>query len=168
MEHLNHYTKSKAFFINSIKNLKNIKYINLQLEHLYGPFDSELKFIPSIINKIKSNQKIIDLTNGKQKRDFVYVEDVLTLIEKILINQSKVNFGVTSYNVGTGKTISIEGFLKKIKKTLKSSSQLKFGQLENIKGDFHTSKANISKLEEEFNWTPKFTFEQGIKEILKK
>ena len=140
----------------------------MQLEHLYGPFDSESKFIPSIINKIKSNQKTIDLTSGKQKRDFVYVEDVLTLIEKILMNQSKVNFGVSSYNVGTGKTISIEEFLKKIKKTLKSSSQLKFGKLENLKGDFHTSKANISKLQEEFNWTPKFTFEQGIKEILKK
>jgi len=168
MEYLNHYTKSKSFFINSIKNLKNIKYINLQLEHLYGPFDSESKFIPSIINKIKSNQKTIDLTSGKQKRDFVYVEDVLTLIEKILMNQSKVNFGVSSYNVGTGKTISIEEFLKKIKKTLKSSSQLKFGKLENLKGDFHTSKANISKLQEDFNWTPKFTFEQGINEILKK
>jgi nucleoside-diphosphate-sugar epimerase len=80
------YALTKRQFQEWLYLRKNeIKVMNIQLEHFYGPGASTSNFITLMINKLKNNEPEIDLTLGEQKRNFVYIDDVvnayLTLIE---------------------------------------------------------------------------------------
>jgi CDP-paratose synthetase len=47
---------------------KNIKVINMAMEHIYGEGASEANFVTFIIKKLLKNEKEIMLTEGEQKR----------------------------------------------------------------------------------------------------
>ena len=50
--------------------------INIGLEHFYGPNDDDSKFVSYIIHNLLNEVEKIDLTKGKQKRYFIYIDDV--------------------------------------------------------------------------------------------
>lgn len=60
---------------------KQTKMINIKIEHMYGALDDENKFIYWLINKLKQNVEKIDLTSGVQKRDFIYIDDIVSAYE---------------------------------------------------------------------------------------
>ncbi|MDR1896758.1 MAG: NAD-dependent epimerase/dehydratase family protein, partial [Prevotellaceae bacterium] len=49
-----------------------IKTINMQLEHFYGPGCNNSNFVTAMIERLKNNEASIDLTEGEQQRDFIY------------------------------------------------------------------------------------------------
>ena len=61
------------------------------------------KFIPVIINSILKNKKIPIYGNGKQKRDFVYVEDAIEAV--LLLMETDFSGPI---NLGSGKSISVK------------------------------------------------------------
>ncbi|MDD2870853.1 MAG: NAD-dependent epimerase/dehydratase family protein [Candidatus Gracilibacteria bacterium] len=151
---INYYVISKKQFLEygrkiSIEN--NLNFVNIKLEHIYGPGDDKSKFIGMIINKILNNENFIDLTLGEQKRDFIYIDDVINMLIIIIINNK--NNGFKEYEVGTGNTIEIKELVKKIKKILKSNIKLNFGKLEYRKGEQMLSCAKLDKIFKDFKFT---------------
>ena len=61
----------------------SINFINCIIHHMYGPNDGKDKFIPTMIRKMKNNEKIINLTKGNQKKILymylMYQEQLLKL-----------------------------------------------------------------------------------------
>ena len=62
-------------------------FINMRLEHFYGPGDADSKFTAHVMNSCLRNVPELKLTLGEQRRDFFYIEDVvsayLIILEKI-------------------------------------------------------------------------------------
>jgi nucleoside-diphosphate-sugar epimerase len=56
---------------------KKITFWNLRLEHFYGAGDDPTKFTAQIIDSCLSNEPEIQLTLGEQRRDFIYIDDVV-------------------------------------------------------------------------------------------
>jgi Nucleoside-diphosphate-sugar epimerases len=137
-------------------------FVNVIPEYMYGAFDDMTKFLPFVINKCVSDAKKLDLTNGGQKRDFIYVEDIACAYEKIARNKHK---GFTEYQIGTGKTKSLKNAVLTISKLTKSSTKLNFGAIPYRKDDKMFSKANIKNILS-LGWKPKYSFEDGIKKII--
>lgn len=85
----------------------------------FGPNQDKEKFIPVIINNILNNKKIPIYGNGKQKREWIYVDDFIDSIDFIISkNLFKENFvigsGIRFENKMLVKKI-IEIFKKKLK-----------------------------------------------------
>jgi nucleoside-diphosphate-sugar epimerase len=150
--YMQEYISTKRIFKDFTKSLSRIKIINMQLEHVYGENDSKDKFIPYIIEKMILNENNIELTEGSQKRDFIYVEDV---VEAYLIALKNIyNFNqFTEFEVGSGNSISIKDFLNGIHEYLCSESNLLFGALPNRVNEIMDSKANNKSLLE-LGWMP--------------
>ncbi|MDP2090208.1 MAG: NAD-dependent epimerase/dehydratase family protein [Candidatus Gracilibacteria bacterium] len=147
---INYYVISKKQLLEYGKKFSDdtdLNFINIKLEHIFGPGDDESKFVGMIINKIKNNENYIDLTFGEQKRDFIYIDDVINML-LILINLNiNINInGFQEYEIGTGNTIEIKELVKKIKKILKSKIQLNFGKIEYRKGEQMISFAKLNKV----------------------
>ena len=62
----------------------------------FGPNQNNEKFIPVILYSILNNKKIPVYGDGKQRRDWIYVEDNINGILKVATH-GKINH---SYNVG--------------------------------------------------------------------
>lgn len=166
--YLETYTMSKRHFKEwgqyCAKN-KKIGFCNLQLFHLYGEGDNSKKFVPTMIaNCLKGGE--INLTDGVQKRDFIYISDVVSAVKIILIAEASREPGYRHYDIGTGNSISIRDFVEKVKFVCGSNVRLNFGALPNRKGEFTNSFADTTALHK-LGWVPKVTIEMGIKSMVK-
>ncbi|RTY83457.1 NAD-dependent epimerase/dehydratase family protein [Flavobacterium sp. LS1P28] len=162
--YLKEYIMSKNIFTDYLKSLSGIQVFNLQLEHIYGEFDSKTKFITSVMGKILVNEKSIKLTEGSQKRDFIYVLDVVDAYLVVLANKQVLG-QYTEFEVGTGSSISVKDFVSKIHQIMDSKSDLLFGALVGRINEIKDSKANNLNLCK-LGWKPKFTYETAIKRIV--
>ena len=162
------YTSSKKNLSDHLKSISKARVLNLQLEHMYGPFDSESKFIPQIAKHIYENNKEIKLTKGTQKRDFIFVKDVCDLTLEILEKFNYFDFGFSTIEVGNGKSIEVKEFIEKMKYIFKNDiTKLRFGtHPENI-NEIKESKANLDLIPSFMSWKPKTSISEGIIEILK-
>ena len=92
--------------------------------------------------------------NGTQKRDFLYVTDVVRAFYKACI----IDKSGEIYNLGAGNPQSINYLVK-----------LLGGAVKNIPsrpGEPKVTWANISKIVNDLKWKPKVSFEEGVEKIL--
>tara|TARA_A100001011_G_scaffold363304_1_gene413107 strand:- start:1310 stop:2302 length:993 start_codon:yes stop_codon:yes gene_type:complete len=93
--------------------------------------------------------------DGNQKRDFTYISDVIEAFYKAI--KIKKNFQI--FNLGTGKPIAV----KEIAKLLDCKSV----NIPKRPGEPDMTCANINKIRNELNWSPKISIKHGVKNILK-
>ena len=98
--------------------------------------------------------------DGKQFRDFVYVEDVANA--NIMSMDSNVNHEF--FNVGTSTSITILDLAKNIIKSAGLSIEPTFGPA--LKGDVQKTIANIDLIKEKIGWTPTVMLQEWIDKII--
>lgn len=164
--YLNHYARSKKIFKDLLLDFsKSLNVASLQLEHVYGENDSNRKFFTGLLEKLLSDSKEVDLTSGSQKRDFIYVDDVVDAFLKILENRSTLN-GFNEFEVGTGSSVSVREFVEEIARISGSHSKLLFGKIPTRLNEIEGSVANITPLAA-LGWKSNFPIEKAIKKIIK-
>lgn len=142
-----------------------IKVINFQLEHFYGPGCSNTNFIIAMANRLRNNEKVIDLTLGEQMRDFIYFEDVIDAFEMVLMNIKNISESFKQYKVGSGELISIKEIVMKMKQLLGSESVLNFGAISYRFNELEVSSTDISELTK-LGWKPKYKINDGLKKTV--
>jgi len=162
--YLREYIMSKKILTDHLKSLSDLQVFNLQLEHIYGELDSETKFFTSVMKRMLVNEKVIELTEGNQKRDFIYVLDVVDAYIAVLTNTKALGQYV-DFEVGTGNSLSVMDLVLKIHQITESKSELLFGALTGKINEIQDSKANNLSLRK-IGWNPKFTVETAIKRIV--
>lgn len=111
--------------------------------NLFGKYQTKDKFIPYILEKLKTNEEILT-TFGEQKRDFIYIEDFIDIIQKLLEKSSLIRGEVI--NVGSGISISLKDIILYLKEKLNSTSEIKFGAIPYRENEMMDFCLDISKL----------------------
>jgi len=167
---INAYALSKAQLVDWMQFLSNksTKMINVKIEHMYGLKDDENKFIYWLINQLKEDIQKIDLTSGVQKRDFIYITDIVSAYEVIIQNIEKFS-NYEEFELGSGTSIEVKKFIEQIYAELSKKQALKtvlnFGAVEYRANENMNMKANITKLEK-LGWQVKNSIQDGINKIL--
>ena len=131
--------------------------------NIYGANQDKHFLIPHIISQLfdKSSSEI-EVLDLAPKRDYLFLDD---LIKAIIVLFQKEKTGI--YNIGAGYSISVEEILNiimdvaGIKKKVVSKNTIRKNEIPDVIAD-------ISKLKHDTGWSPQFTFEQGIVEVLKR
>jgi dTDP-glucose 4,6-dehydratase/UDP-glucose 4-epimerase len=95
--------------------------------------------------------------NGQEARDFIYIEDLVCLIEKVLLF---AKFDGTTLNAASGVEITIEEAVNTFFSIWKPQASIQFTGLER-KGDPKRWLADIS-LAKKLNFSTKFTLREGL------
>ena len=156
-----HYASSKRMSEILCETYAKTYGLDIQIARLfsvYGPKSPKSNLIFNIINQMINNSKII-LGNTYPKRDFIFISDVITGLIKILNSKKK---GFQIYNLGSGKSISIEDLVKncftisnKKLKIVSSKEKRRENEIMNIQAD-------ISKMKKEFNWKTEISLKKGL------
>lgn len=154
------YNKSKLISELLCKNYSEdykINIVTLRPFYIYGPANN-FSFIPSVLKKITKNEKVI-LSNKNTRRDFLFVDDFVNLIYKIIIN---FPYGYNVYNVGYGKSYSLENILKIIETIINKRIDIQYDN--SIRSnDVVEMVADISKVKKMFKWKPMIDIEEGLR-----
>ena len=160
---INYYSLSKSQFKDWLEMYSEKSVcVNILLEHFYGAFDDKTKFVPFIIDKLLSNAEKVDLTEGRQKRNFIYIDDVVDAFIKVLRNLDNLNFGVYNYEIATDKSFEIRQVVELIKKISGDTvTRLNFGVIQYRKNEIMDSKADTKAIRS-LGWQPKYSLVQGL------
>ena len=160
--YLSEYTLSKSHVLDWLRTIKGkCTLVNMKLYHMYGPMDAPTKFVNTVISKIKENREYIDLTPGNQKRDFIYIQDVCSAYQVVLKDFEPEEGVDYDFEIGTGKSIPIADFVRKIKSILGSSTDLRFGALTHRDNEIMDAMANNKTLSK-LGWKVQFSLEEGL------
>ena len=162
------YSRSKKDVLSWLNQLGGeMKVINVILEHVYGPFDSSTKFVESLIQNIGVKQvSEIALTHGHQKRDFIYLDDVVNAYIKIIQHGTTEKFPTKIFELGTGDSVEVRKFVELLKEISSSKTTLSFGDIPYRSDEIMDSKADISALQQ-LGWSSEVKIKSGIEKILK-
>jgi UDP-glucose 4-epimerase len=169
---LNQYSASKFAgeeFCKMYTNLYGLKTVILRYFNVYGerqPSNGQYAPVMGIfLRQKKNNEPMTIFGDGEQRRDFVHVSDVISAniiastfnpsvyIVENEVKYTKYNWGQI-YNVGSGVNYSINEIVKMID-----------GNSINLpakSGESRVSLANVAKIKNQLNWTPKTNLQEWI------
>lgn len=160
----NIYAKSKVLSEELCKIYSQkykIQIIILRPFNIYGNLQKDDSLISNIIKSIKNNKQIT-IVNKNNKRDYLYIDDLIDAIIKLI--EYKCEFEI--FNIGSGKSYSfekvIELFENKTKKKISRKNEI--SKINNIP----KIQADISKIKKEINWNPKYSLVEGVEKIISK
>jgi len=168
---VDNYSLSKKHFSDWLKQCSDeVQIINLKLEHMYGIKDDNNKFVVWILSQLKNNVAEIKLTPGGQKRDFIYVSDVVSAFLTVL-DENKALPRFSEFEVGTGRSISVREFVERIlyfyqKSDSKSQTKLLFGAIPYRKGEAMSVSVDITDLKK-IGWQPMVSLDDGLSRIIR-
>ena len=133
----------------------------VRLSNVYGKHQKR-NLISDMIRKLKFKKKI-QIKNFKLFRDFLYIKDLIAALEKIISNFPKK---INVFNISQNKNLKIIEAILIIKEVLNSKSFLDKTDSRNLQTTFRNVKISNYKFKKKFNWKPKFTFKDGIKDLI--
>ncbi len=140
-----------------------IEGIALRFFNVYGPNDEQpnnSRAIPMWLEAALSGEKVPYHWKGKQKRDYIFVEDVARAM--VLAAEKARGFNV--YNVGSGKGIWMIDILKKIEDIL--GEKLILQDMGSRPGDPKYAIANIKKIQKGLGWEPRIGLDEGLRRTI--
>lgn len=137
-----------------------MKWANLRLEHMYGPQDDQTKFVPWLVRRLLEQTPSIPLTEGRQRRDFVYVEDAAEAYVKVLDALDKLP-ALNEFGVGSGESTSVREACELARELCHSRTELGFGLKPMRAGELMDSKADNASLKA-LGWAPKYDLKAGL------
>jgi len=157
----------KAFLhlVNYFHKERDLKVINLQLEYVYGPQDDDSKFIPYLIRGIL-NDRSVDASPGMQKRDFIFVDDVVDAYIKSIGLIEGMDKDFVTLGIGSGESISLKDFAGIIEDLTSKDSTINWGALPYRKNEIFETKADIEKTKEVLRWYPRHSIKEGLRKTI--
>ena len=160
------YAASKAasdHLVSSYVRTYDVPAIVTNCSNNYGPKQHPEKLIPKLIYNILNNKSLPIYGNGKNSREWIYVNDHCEALFKIFLKGKIGQF----YNIGSNKNLNNIEVCKKLlnaSKTLVSlGKKVKITYVKDRPGHDIRYALNSNKLRNDLKWSPKTSFEKGIK-----
>lgn len=127
----------------------------------YGPYHFPEKLIPLMITRALADQSLPVYGDGKNVRDWLYVEDHCKAID-IILRKGKIG---EVYNVGGHNEMANIDIVKLILKKLGKSESL-ITYVQDRKGHDRRYAIDPTKIGKELGWAPETMFAEGIKKTV--
>lgn len=164
--------KSNEMIAHSYSHLYDIPSTGLRFFTVYGPYGrpdmAYFKFAKAINNNIP-----IDLYNhGNMKRDFTYIDDVVTGIIKVITKPkisskskyTKSNAKFNIYNIGNNNPVTLNRFIKSIEVSLSKKAIKNMMKMQD--GDVPITYADIDDFRKDYGFEPETSIEEGMKKFI--
>jgi dTDP-glucose 4,6-dehydratase len=166
------YSASKAssdHFVRAFYDTYKLPIVISNCSNNYGPNQYPEKLIPLFINNIINKKPIPIYGDGKNIRDWLYVDDHISAID-LIFHKSKIG---KTYNIGGSNEITnneiahilIKKLDEKLKRTKGESLNL-LKYIEDRLGHDRRYAIDSSKIKNELGWIPKNSFEIGIEKTI--
>ncbi len=141
----------------------NVSAVAFRYQNVYGPGQSlsnPYTGILSIFSTLIKNGKDINVfEDGKETRDFVYINDV---VDATILGIEKEEANNEIFNVGTGVPIEVNAVVAELLKNYNTDVPVKITGNYRL-GDIRHNYADLTKIKDLLGFTPKINFKEGIK-----
>ncbi len=169
--------KAGELMAHSYASLYNLPCTGLRFFTVYGPWGRPDMAYFSFTKKILAGEPIQVFNEGRMKRDFTYIDDIVEGVIRIVDKQPKVDTQwsgeeanlSTSYapyrvfNIGNNNTVELMDFIHTLEDCL--AKKAKLNMLPMQKGDMKATYANVDALNNAVGFKPKTNIKKGLKKF---
>lgn len=150
-----------------------IETIGLRYFNVFGrrqdPNGAYAAVIPKFVMQLMNHESITINGDGNYSRDFTYIDNVIQMNELAMLSDNTKGLN-TVYNTAFGDRTTLNDLVKYLKQFL-SEFDSKINDVEvihgpNRAGDIPHSLASIEKAKTLLNYSPKHSFQEGLKEAV--
>ena len=170
--------KANELMAHAYSYLYNISTTGLRFFTVYGPWGRPDMACFIFTNSILANKPIQVFNNGKMKRDFTYLDDVVMGIIKVLEQPALISNDWNGkepdpssscvpyrvYNIGNNKPVDLMSFIQELEKNLGKKAIIELKGMQ--PGDVTATWADIHDLATLFNYKPDTTIQTGLKKFI--
>ena len=166
--------KSNELLAHAYSKLYGIPSTGLRFFTVYGPAGRPDMAYFGFTNKLVHNETIKIFNYGNCKRDFTYIDDIVTGVQAVmqcapLPNEEGVKYKI--YNIGNNKPENLLDFVEILQEELKAAQVLPqdydfeaHKELVGMQpGDVEITYADVSELERDFGFKPSTSLRDGLK-----
>lgn len=145
---------------NDYFTLYGLPYTILRYSTAYGPRSRGVDVISLFVKMALNSQDLLIKGDGKQERNFIYVEDLaegnVAALKEIAKNKT--------YDLIGKRQITIKEIAETVKETVNNKVSVKFdlSRFDDYKGEV----GSLAKTKEELGWEPKVDLVKGIKKYV--
>jgi len=158
--------KSMEMMSHAYAHLYRMPLTGLRFFTVYGPWGRPDMAYYIFTRKILAGEPIPVFNNGKMRRDFTYIDDIVAGILACL-SKPPVDVGPPPcriYNIGNNKTESLMDFIAAIEAALGLKAQIDFQPMQ--AGDVKETFADIDAMSEDFGFAPSTGIDVGIPKFI--
>ncbi|MGG9972106.1 GDP-mannose 4,6-dehydratase [Ferruginibacter sp. SUN002] len=162
--------KANELMAYSYSHLYNIPMTGLRFFTVYGPWGRPDMAYYSFTKNIIEGKPIKLYNNGKMRRDFTYVDDVVSGIYGLLEHLSKSNFAWTNtekqiaiFNIGNNKPVELIHFVQTLENVIGKKANIEMLPMQD--GDVVETYADIDCLKKIIGFNPKTNIEEGLQQF---
>ena len=122
----------------------------------YGPHEHPNRLVASVIKSLLTG-KPAECTDGKQVRDYVFVDDVADAFVTLL--DSDVD-GIV--NIASGRGVAVKDIVSKIGEILERCDLVRLGALESPSAEAPLIVGDIRRISDRVHWSPQFDLDRGL------
>ncbi|SDM32122.1 NAD-dependent epimerase/dehydratase family protein [Halarsenatibacter silvermanii] len=151
------------YYLEIYKEQYDLDYAALRYANVYGPrqfAEGEGGVIAIFITRALNGSPLIVYGDGKQTRDFIYVDDVAEANLKAMTSNTN---GV--YNISCGKQTSLLKIISLLEDIF--DKKLKTSYEAPRSGDIKHSCLNNNKAKNQLDWVPNFNLKKGLENTVK-
>jgi len=133
--------------------------LTARLFTVYGPGERPGRLLPSLIEASRTGQPL-DMSEGLQRRDFTYVEDVAEGLLRLGLSSGEVPI----VNLATGRLTTVRDFAETAAGILRiPSPHLRFGTRPDGPHEMEHEPVSLARLRNLTGWAPATTIPEGIR-----
>jgi len=152
--------KSNELIANAYSHLYGLHTTGLRYFTVYGPWGRPDMAIFIFTKKILSNEPIPVFNNGNMKRDFTYIDDIISGTRAALAK----NYDCEVFNLGNHRSEKLMDVVSLIEKNLDKKAEIKFLPMQ--PGDVLASFADIDKSIDMLDYKPTTNVDIGIEQLI--
>ena len=156
------YYSAHKYLAERYVEFSGLSYAIARLANVYGSrqrSDLEGGVVAIFMERLRNEQPVLINGTGKQRRDLVYVADVVSALLTMMRSAAD---GV--WNVGTGHSISVLELLRTLEEQIKPAVDIHHGPPRS--GDVNDSRLSIELIEKDLHWQPRHYLAEGIADTL--
>jgi len=154
--------KSMEMMSHAYAHLYRMPLTGLRFFTVYGPWGRPDMAYYSFTKKILAGEAIPVFNNGEMRRDFTYIDDIVTgvlsCLDKPPSDEETPPYRI--YNIGNNKSEKLMDFIAEIEKALGKKAQVYFQPMQ--PGDVKETFANIDAMQNDFGFKPTTRIDVGI------
>jgi nucleoside-diphosphate-sugar epimerase len=127
----------------------------------YGPGEPEGRLFGDIIKGLRAG-KVVDCTDGVQRRDFLHSEDLGAALAALL--KSPVEGAV---NIGSGQAVAVRYMIGTLARQMGREELIRLGARSRPADDPALIEADVTRLRDEVGFVPRYDMDSGIRAVLK-
>jgi UDP-glucuronate 4-epimerase len=154
--------KANEVLAYSYHHLYKMEMVGLRFFTVYGRWGRPDMALFKFARRIIKDQPIEVYNDGKMKRSFTHVSDIVSAVATLLGQEASSRYEL--YNLGGAEAVQLMHFVELIEKNLGKKAEINFLPLQ--AGDVPDTVADCTKAESDFGFKPLMSVEDGIKDFI--